>query len=111
MSELDERIPNNVSLSSDRRLQRALMHWRPAFLDWWRAMGPDGFASDDVFLRTAVSVEPSGWAHFDFVRMPEYRWGIFLAPAEADRRIGFGDLKGKPVWPDVPASSGPASGG
>ncbi len=102
MSELDERIPNNVSLSSDRRLQRALMHWRPAFLDWWGQMGPDGFGSDDVFLRTAVSVEPSGWAHFDFVRMPEYRWGIFLAPAEEDRRIGFGDFAGEPAWQEVP---------
>ncbi len=102
MSELDERIPNNVALSADRRLQRALMHWRPAFLDWWKTMGPDGFASDDVFLRTAVSVEPSGWAHFDFVRMPEYRWGIFLAPPEPDRRIGFGDFAGEPAWQDVP---------
>ncbi len=102
MSELDERIPNNVALSADRRLKRALMHWRPAFLDWWRKMGPDGFRSDDVYLRTAVSVEPSGWAHFDFVRMPEYRWGIFLAPSEPDRRIGFGDFAGEPVWQEVP---------
>ncbi len=102
MSELDSRIPNNVGLSHDRRLQRALLRWQPAFLDWWREMGPEGFQGDEVLLRTAVSVEPSGWSHFDFVRMPEYRWGIFLAPPEADRRIGFGDFAGEPVWRAVP---------
>ena len=34
--------------------------------------------------------------------MPDYRWGIFLNPAEADRRIGFGDHKGEPAWQEVP---------
>lgn len=102
MSELDSRIPNNVDLSGDPRLQRALLRWQPAFLDWWREMGPTDFQADEIFLRTAVSVEPSGWSHFDFVRMPEYRWGIFLAPPEPDRRIGFGDFAGHPVWQEVP---------
>ena len=102
MSELDSRIPNNVALSQDPRLQRALLRWQPAFLNWWNEMGPEGFQGDDVLLRTAVSVEPSGWSHFDYVRMPDYRWGIFLAPPDADRRIGFGDLAGQPVWQEVP---------
>ncbi len=102
MSELDSRIPNNVDLSQDPRLQRALLRWQPAFLRWWSEMGPEGFQGDDVFLRTAVSVEPSGWSQFDYVRMPDYRWGIFLAPAEEDRRIGFGDHIGEPVWRQVP---------
>jgi len=86
----NERIPNNVGLSSDRRLQRALEAWQPSFLSWWRDMGPSGFQDDLVFLRTATSVEPDGWAQFDFVKMPDYRWGIFLADAVPDRRIGFG---------------------
>ena len=34
----------------------------------------------DVYLRTAISVEPQGWAQFGYVKMPDYRWGIFLAP-------------------------------
>src|SRR5438093_12210921 len=34
--------------------------------------------------------------------MPEYRWGIFLAAAESDRTIGFGDQIGHPVWQEVP---------
>ena len=98
----NERIPNNVGLSSDRRLQRALEAWQPSFLSWWRDMGPSGFQDDLVFLRTATSVEPDGWAQFDFVKMPDYRWGIFLADAVPDRRIGFGDRLGEPVWQQIP---------
>jgi benzoyl-CoA 2,3-epoxidase subunit B len=98
-----EKIPNNVGLSSDKRLLRALEHWQPAYLDWWREMGPPGFQdSHQVYLRTAVSVDAAGWAHFDYVRLPEYRWGIFLAEPTHDRRIGFGDFKGQPVWQEVP---------
>jgi benzoyl-CoA 2,3-dioxygenase component B len=97
-----ERIPNNVNLGGDVRLQRALESWQPDFLSWWREMGPSDFLGDSVYLRTAVSVEPSGWAHFDYVRMPEYRWGIFLAPPGEDERIGFGDFEGKPAWTEVP---------
>ena len=72
MSEVDyqSRIPNNVDLGSDRRLQRALEGWQPDYLDWWRQMGPIGHQADDVWLRTAVSVEPGGWANFGYVRMP-----------------------------------------
>ena len=73
-----DRIPNNVDLASDKVLQRALEHWQPEFLKWWSDMGPEGSQQADVYLRTAVSVHPSGWAHFDYVKMPEYRWGIFL---------------------------------
>ena len=100
--ELHETIPNNVGLSSDKRLRRALEEWQPHFLAWWREMGPDRFRDDAVYLRTAMSVDASGWAHFDYVRMPEYRWGIFLAEPVVDRRIGFGDDHGKPVWREVP---------
>ena len=97
-----ERIPNNVNLGEDRRLQRALEEWQPKFLEWWRDMGPHGYQATEVYLRTAVSVDPQGWAQFDYVRMPEYRWGIFLAEPEAARVIPFGDHKGQPVWQDVP---------
>ena len=65
-------------------------------------MGPDQFQESDVYLRTAISVETDGWAHFDYVRMPEYRWGIFLEPAIAGRTIGFGDHYGQPAWQEVP---------
>jgi benzoyl-CoA 2,3-epoxidase subunit B len=97
-----EKIPNNVNLASDRRLQRALEQWQPNFINWWLDMGPAGFQEHDVWLRTAVSADSDGWAHFDYVKMPEYRWGIFLADPVKDRTIGFGDEMGKPVWQDVP---------
>ncbi len=97
-----DKIPNNVDLASDKLLKRALEHWQPEFLKWWADMGPENSETADVYLRTAVSVHPSGWTHFDYVKMPEYRWGIFLSPAEADRKVNFGDHKGEPVWQDVP---------
>ena len=94
-----ERIPNNVGLSDNRRLQRALEEWQPKFLDWWMEMGPDGFQEKQTYLRTAVSVDAQGWAQFDYVKMPEYRWGLFLAEPEAGRTIGFGDHMGAPGRP------------
>src|SRR5437660_165218 len=98
----DGMIPNNVGLNADPRLRRALERWHPDYLDWWRDRGPEGFQENLVYLRTAVSVEPEGWAKFGFVRMPEYRWGILLAPAVEDRKIGFGTHKGEPAWQEVP---------
>jgi len=97
-----QKIPNNVDLVSDRTLQRALEHWQPEFLKWWGEMGPEGSHKYDVYLRTATSVDRKGWAQFGYVKMPDYRWGIFLNPAGADRRIAFGAHKGEPVWQEVP---------
>jgi benzoyl-CoA 2,3-dioxygenase component B len=97
-----ERIPNNVNLADDRRLQRALEAWQPGFLQWWREMGPENFQGCDVYLRTAISTDAQGWATFGYVKMPDYRWGVFLADPEPDRRIPFGEHKGEPVWREVP---------
>jgi benzoyl-CoA 2,3-dioxygenase component B len=104
MSSIDyaEKIPNNVNIGGDRTLQRALEHWQPHFLQWWHEMGPSDFESADVYLRTAISVDAQGWAHYGAVHMPDYRWGIFLADPVADRRIGFGDRMGEPAWQQVP---------
>jgi benzoyl-CoA 2,3-epoxidase subunit B len=98
----DDKIPNNVNLAGDRRLQRALEAWQPHFLSWWGEMGPAGWQAKDIFLRTAISVETDGWAHFDYVKMPDYRWGIFLEPKQEGRTHGFGDFHGQPVWDEVP---------
>ncbi len=99
---LYDHIPNNVNLAEDKKLQRALEKWLPNYLDWWREMGPEGFQNKDVYLRTAISVEPDGWANFDFVKMPDYRWGIFLKPAAPGVTIGFGDNFGQPAYQEVP---------
>jgi len=100
--DLNAKIPNNVDLGEDKRLQRALEQWLPDYLEWWKQMGPEGFQEKDVWLRTATSVDAEGWAHFDYVKMPDYRWGIFLAEPTSDRRIGFGDSMGQPAWDAVP---------
>ena len=97
-----EKIPNNVDLARDKVLQRALEHWQPQFLNWWGEMGPVDSTNCDVYLRTATSVDKAGWAHFGYVKMIDYRWGIFLNPAERDRRIGFGAHRGEPAWQEVP---------
>ncbi|MGH9682122.1 MAG: benzoyl-CoA 2,3-epoxidase subunit BoxB [Candidatus Acidiferrales bacterium] len=102
MIDYTEKIPNNVDLGRDRVLQRALEHWQPAYLNWWFDMGPNESHALEVYLRTAISVEPSGWANFGYVRMPEYRWGIFLQPRDEVRQVNFGMHKGDPAWQDVP---------
>ena len=81
MSNIDysTKIPNNVNLADDRKIQRALEKWQPAFISWWSDFGPNWASNDDIFLRTAVSANTDGWAVFDYVKMPDYRWGIFLA--------------------------------
>jgi benzoyl-CoA 2,3-epoxidase subunit B len=98
----DALIPNNVALAEDPKVQRALESWHPGYIDWWMSMGPEGFQMADVYLRTAVSVEKEGWAKFDYVKMPEYRWGILLAPDVPDRRIPCGEHVGEPAWQEVP---------
>jgi benzoyl-CoA 2,3-epoxidase subunit B len=101
IADYSEKIPNNVGLHEDRRLQRALESWQPNFLSWWREMGPT-LPTQDVYLRTAIDVRGDGWAHFGHVPMPEYRWGIFLAERDPDRRIAFGQHKGERAWQQVP---------
>jgi benzoyl-CoA 2,3-dioxygenase component B len=100
--DIDAKIPNNVGLADDRRLQRALENWQPRFLQWWRDLGPVAFKDSPVYLRTAISVGREGWANFEHVSMPDYRWGVFLSEPEPDRTIAFGDHKGEPAWQDVP---------
>src|SRR5207248_5000211 len=96
------KIPNNVNLGEDRQVLKALEGWHPGYIDWWNDMGPDGFQQSLVYLRTAYSVDPRGWAKFDYVKMPDYRCGILLAPQEENRVIPFGENYGKPAWQEVP---------
>jgi benzoyl-CoA 2,3-epoxidase subunit B len=98
----DGLIPNNVGLGGDVRVKRALEKWHPGYIDWWHDMGPDGFQQSLVYLRTAVSVDPKGWAKFDYVKMPDYKWGILLAPQVEGRKVPFGAHKGEDAWQDVP---------
>ena len=96
-----ERIPNNVNLATDRRLQRALESWQPRFLDWWGALGPS-LPTKDVYLRTATAIGRDGWATWARVPMEQYRWGIFLSERDQPRQIAFGQHMGDPAWTEVP---------
>lgn len=98
----ESKIPNNVDLASDKRLQRALEKWQPEYLDWWHQMGPTDFEANDIYLRTAISVEADGWAHFGYVKMPDYRWGVFLEPQQKGRVVPCGDHYGEEAWQEVP---------
>jgi len=95
-------IPNNVGLADDLRVRKALETWHPGYINWWQEMGPEGFQDRLVYLRTAVGVGSEGWAKFGYVRMPEYRWGVLLAPVVEGRKIPFGAHKGEPAWQEVP---------
>jgi len=98
----DTQIPNNVGLSSDRKVLKALERWHPGYINWWNDLIPQNFQKSDVYLRTAVSVDPKGWAKFDYVKMPEYRWGVLLAPQVDDRTVPCGEHYGQPAWQEVP---------
>jgi benzoyl-CoA 2,3-dioxygenase component B len=98
----DGLIPNNVGLADDARVRRALETWHPGYIGWWQDMGPVGFQDKLVYLRTAVGVGAEGWAKFGYVRMPEYRWGVLLAPQVENRTIPFGAHRGEPAWQEVP---------
>ncbi|MCH2555334.1 MAG: benzoyl-CoA 2,3-epoxidase subunit BoxB [SAR116 cluster bacterium] len=98
----DTKIPNNVNLSSDRRVLKALEKWHPGYIDWWTKLIPQQFQDAKVYLRTAIGVETGGWAKFDYVKMPEYRWGILIAPQVEDRRIPCGEHSGELAWQEVP---------
>ena len=98
----DTQIPNNVGLSSDKRVLKALEKWHPGYINWWSDLIPQNFQQSLVYLRTAVSVDPKGWAKFDYVKMPEYRWGVLLAPQVEGRTIPCGEHFGEPAWQEVP---------
>ena len=98
----DTLIPNNVSLSDDRKVLKALEKWHPGYINWWNELIPRNFQESMVYLRTAVGVEAKGWAKFDYVKMPDYRWGVLLAPEKEDRVIPCGEHAGEKAWQEVP---------
>ena len=48
--DLTAKIPNNVALHEDKKLQRALEKWQPEYIEWWQEMGPSDFADDLIYL-------------------------------------------------------------
>ena len=90
-----ERIPNNVDLAANQTLQRALEHWQPQFPElvarsWARTTSRP---PTSICAPRSASIR-KGWAHFGYVKMPDYRWGIFLA----DRRARPQDRVRRRTW-------------
>ena len=46
--EYDTLIPNNVNLSSDKKVLKALERWHPGYINWWNDLGPTGFQNSLV---------------------------------------------------------------
>ena len=107
----DGLIPNNVGLNDDLRVRKALETWHPGYIDWWQEMGPEGFQDSLVYLRTAVGVGSEGWAKFGYVRMPEYRWGVLLAPAVEDARSRSARTRASRHGRRCPANTAPCCAG
>ncbi len=63
-------------------------------------VGPEGSTDYDVYLRTAVSVDPQGWAQFGHVKMRDYRWArpTRATPSAQDPFPG----QGEKAWTEVP---------
>ena len=54
--DIEAKIPNNVDLAGDRRLQRALEQWQPKFIRWWEDLGPSAFKRNPVFLLSLIHI-------------------------------------------------------
>jgi benzoyl-CoA 2,3-dioxygenase component B len=105
------KIPNNVNLAE--RPPGAARRWRagiPAsrLVERHGAGGLSRIA--DVYLRTAIRSIPR-LGQVRLRAMPEYRWGILLAPQEENRKIPFGEHKGEPAWQEVPGDTAPCCAG
>ena len=87
MSTSTAKIPNNVDLKRQQAAPARAREVAAGYIDWWNEMGPTDFQD----RTTSTCAPPSasikgGWANFDYVKMPDYRWGIFLAePIETAR--------------------------
>jgi len=82
-------------------LQRALEHWQPAYMGWWYDMGP----TRATIMRCTCDGHQRGTrrlAQFGYVKMPDYRWGIFLQTRDEKREVISEFHKGQAAWQEVP---------
>ena len=97
-----DKIPNNVNLERGPHAAaraRAVAAELPQLVE---RHGPGRLArtSTSTCARRSASI-PQGWAQFGHVKMPDYRWGIFLNPGDAEpqdplrRPQGRGGLAGR----------------
>ena len=92
-------VDYSTKIPEQRRSQRrppgaasALEGWHPGYMDWWSDMGPEGFQQSLVYLRTAYSVDPRGWAKFDYVQDAGISLGHSAGAAGREPRHSFGEI-------------------
>ena len=102
---IDQRdaIPNNIGLADRPRLRSVLQQFRADYLDWWREAGPQGFDAAHAYLRMPTGVDARGWANYRYVKLSDYRWGIYQAEPLAGKPAAFGRPAGRPLLDAVPA--------
>ena len=104
MSTIDRNavIPNNVGLEGRPALAKTLAQFKGDYMKWWRECGPQGFDAADCYLRMPVAADARGWASYEYVKLPDFRWGVFQADRVEGRPALFGRLAGQKKLADVP---------
>ncbi|MDJ0948549.1 MAG: benzoyl-CoA 2,3-epoxidase subunit BoxB [Alphaproteobacteria bacterium] len=100
--DLTDSIPNNVGLADQAGLSRTMAQFQADYMDWWRECGPQGFDAADVYLRMPTGVDSRGWATYAYSQLADFRWGLYQAELDEERRAVFGRLAGEPVLREVP---------
>jgi benzoyl-CoA 2,3-dioxygenase component B len=96
-------IPNNVGLDSRPALVKTLARFKTGYMKWWRECGPQGFDAAQCYLRLPVAADQRGWASYDYVKLEDFRWGVFQSERVPDKRALFGRPAGRPKLDAVPA--------
>ena len=52
----DTLIPNNVGLSQDRKVLKALEKWHPGYINWWNDLIPKEFQESMVYLLSLIHI-------------------------------------------------------
>ena len=99
-ADYSEKIPNNVELHEDRRLQRALESWQPNFSSggsrWGRPCRPRTSTCAPRSTSAATAGRTSGTCRCTTTA------GASSWPSATRAAVGFGEHKGEPAWQKVP---------
>src|SRR5688572_19796740 len=96
-------IPNNVGLEDRPALAKTLAQFKTDYMKWWRECGPQGFDAARCYLRLPVAADTRGWASYEYVKLEDFRWGVFQAERVPNKAALFGRLAGQAKLAEVPA--------
>jgi len=95
-------IPNNVNLTEDRRVLKALRSWHPGYIDWCNYLGRRASGVAGVICAPLSSVDPKAGAKFDIHQMRNTGLGHPAGASEENRTSPFGAHKWERYWQDLP---------